>query len=203
MSVKAKESVREHDGAGERQPERQPERAGRGVDPGGLADALLGDRRQRVVVELGDQQTQPAPAMISGIASVPAGGRPRDDRDQHADARRSAATKPSEDDVRWAGACPPSSRRAAPRANMLSESGAMRQAGLHRVVLEHHLQVDRQRDHHAAQRDLLEHLLGDARAEERLDSNKSRVDQRRLALRACAARSHQTSAASASAPDRP
>ena len=51
---------REHDRAGERQAERQPERAGRGVDPGRLADALVGDRRQRVVVELRDEQAEPA-----------------------------------------------------------------------------------------------------------------------------------------------
>ncbi len=36
-----------------------------------------------------------------------------------------------------------------------------RQTGLHRVVLEHHLEEDRQRDHQAAERDLLHHLLGD------------------------------------------
>ena len=50
---------REHDRAGEREPEREPERPGGGVDAGGLADALVGDRRERVVVELGHQQAEP------------------------------------------------------------------------------------------------------------------------------------------------
>ena len=37
-----------------------------GVHAGGLADPLLGDRRERVVVQLGDQEAQPAPAITSG-----------------------------------------------------------------------------------------------------------------------------------------
>ena len=44
--------------AGEREPERQAERAARGVDAGGLADALLLDRGQRVVVELRHEQAE-------------------------------------------------------------------------------------------------------------------------------------------------
>ena len=38
-------------------------------------------------------------------------------------------------------------------ANIVSDSGRERQAGLQGVVLEHHLQVDRQRDHRPAERD--------------------------------------------------
>ena len=56
-----------------------------------------------------------------------------------------------------------------------------RQAGLHGVVLEHHLQVDRQGDHHAAERDLLERLTGDAEPEQG-GAEQVRVEQRRLAL---------------------
>src|SRR5436190_4530192 len=41
-----------HDAARHRKPERQAERSSRRVDAGRLTDALLGDRRQRVVVEL-------------------------------------------------------------------------------------------------------------------------------------------------------
>ena len=43
---------RQHDGAGECQPERQPEGAGRGVDAGGFTDPFLRNRGQCVVVEL-------------------------------------------------------------------------------------------------------------------------------------------------------
>ena len=39
------------------------------------------------------------------------------------------------------------------------------QAGLHRALYPLELQEDRQRDHGAAQRDLLQHLLGDPEAE--------------------------------------
>ena len=56
-----------------------------------------------------------------------------------------------------------------------------RQTGLHRVVFEDHLQVDRQRDHHAAQGDLLEHLLGDAELEV-LGLEQRGVQQCRLLL---------------------
>jgi hypothetical protein len=40
-----------------------------------------------------------------------------------------------------------------------------REARLERVVLEHHLEVDRERDHHPAERDLLERLARDSEAE--------------------------------------
>ena len=53
-----------------------------------------------------------------------------------------------------------------------------RQARLHRVVLEHHLQIDGQRDHHAAEGDLLEHLGGDPEPEA-LRGEQVRIDQRR------------------------
>ena len=43
-------------------------------------------------------------------------------------------------------------------ANMVRDSGRQRQARLHRVVLQRHLEEQRQRDHRSAQRDLLEHL---------------------------------------------
>ena len=56
-----------------------------------------------------------------------------------------------------------------------------RQAGLHRVVLQHHLQEDRQRDHQAAERDLLQRLRRDAEPEV-LRLEEAGVDQRRLAL---------------------
>jgi hypothetical protein len=56
-----------------------------------------------------------------------------------------------------------------------------RQAGLHRVVLQHHLQVDRQRDHQPAERNLLQCLRRDAEAEVRRPEQLG-IDQRRLAL---------------------
>ena len=56
-----------------------------------------------------------------------------------------------------------------------------RQAGLHRVVLQHHLQVDRQDDHRAAQSDLLEQLPGDPEPEQ-LGPEQVGVEQGRLSL---------------------
>ena len=56
-----------------------------------------------------------------------------------------------------------------------------RQAGLQCVVLQHHLQVDRQGDHRAAQGDLLHQLSRDAQPEQ-LRREQIRVDQRRLSL---------------------
>ena len=62
-----------------------------------------------------------------------------------------------------------------------------REPGLQSVVLEHHLQVDRKRDHHSAEGDLLERLRRDAEPEV-LRAEELRVDQRGLAL---ALTSHQ------------
>ena len=56
-----------------------------------------------------------------------------------------------------------------------------RDPGLQRVVLEDHLEVDRKDDHRAAERDLLEHLLGDPEPKQ-LRAEEARVDQRRLSL---------------------
>ena len=56
-----------------------------------------------------------------------------------------------------------------------------RQARLQRVVFEDHLQVDRDGDHRAAERDVLEHLPGDPEPEQ-LGREQRRIDQRRLAL---------------------
>jgi hypothetical protein len=56
-----------------------------------------------------------------------------------------------------------------------------RQACFERVVLEHHLQVDRQRDHHPAEGDLLERLAGDAEPEV-LRREEADVEKRRLPL---------------------
>jgi hypothetical protein len=65
---------------------------------------------------------------------------------------------------------------------MLSESGASeREPRLQGVVLEHHLEVDREGDHHPAERDLLERLAGDPQAEV-LRLEQVGVDQRRLPL---------------------
>jgi hypothetical protein len=52
-----------------------------------------------------------------------------------------------------------------------------RQAGLHGVVLQAHLEEQRQRDHGAAQRDLLEHLTEHAGREVRV-AEQARVEER-------------------------
>ena len=138
--------------------------------------------------------------MISGTSRYQPGVGARDDRDQHGDADREQR-EPDADDRRRAPrrrpACPASSAT----ANMLSDSGAIERPGLHRVVLEHHLQEDRQRDHRAAERDLLEHLPGDPEPEQ-LRAEQVGVEQRRLALRACAAPATTPAPASADHADR-
>ncbi len=73
------------------------------------------------------------------------------------------------------------------------------ETGLHRVVLEHHLQEDRQRDHRPAERDLLEHLPRDPEPEH-LRSEQVGVEQRRLAPRACAAGATRRATRGATAP---
>ena len=57
--------------------------------------------------------------------------------------------------------------------------GRERDAGLQRVVLEDHLQVDGQRDHAAAEADLGQHVAGDAEPEA-LGPKQVGVDQRGL-----------------------
>ena len=59
--------------------------------------------------------------------------------------------------------------------------GRERQPGLHRVVLEHHLEVDRERDHQAAERDLLQRLRRDPEAEV-LRLEEAGVEKRGLPL---------------------
>jgi hypothetical protein len=63
---------------------------------------------------------------------------------------------------------------------MLNESGASDKPASG-VVFQHHLQVDRERDHQAAKGDLLQRLRRDAKAEV-LRLEKAGVDQCRLAL---------------------
>jgi hypothetical protein len=55
------------------------------------------------------------------------------------------------------------------------------QAGLQRVVLEDHLQVDREGDHRPAERDVLEHLRRDAEPEQ-IVREELWIEQRGLAL---------------------
>ena len=70
-----------------------------------------------------------------------------------------------------------------------------RQARLQRVVFEDHLQVDRDGDHRATERDVLEHLPGDPEPEQ-LGLEQVRIDQRRLALDASGGRASTRSPAS-------
>src|SRR6185312_2012705 len=65
----------QHDGAGKRQPERQPERSGGRVYSRGLAYPLVRDRGECVVVELGHQQAQPAAGDHQRDHEPPAGVR--------------------------------------------------------------------------------------------------------------------------------
>ena len=58
MSVKAIESVASMIAPAKASPNDSPNEPRAEFTPGGLADALLRDRRQRVVVELRDQQAE-------------------------------------------------------------------------------------------------------------------------------------------------
>ena len=69
-------------------------------------------------------------------------------------------------------------------ANMLSDSGAIEMPGQQRVVAQHHLQVDRQHDHRAAEGDLLQQLTAHARAEQ-LGGEELGVDEGRRGRAAC------------------
>jgi hypothetical protein len=62
----------------------------------------------------------------------------------------------------------------------VQREGRQGQPRLHRVVLERHLEEDRERDHRAAQRDVLQQLPRDARPEVR-EREQARVEQRGLA----------------------
>ena len=170
---------RQHDGSGERQAEREPERTTRRVHAGRLAHPLLIDRGQGVVVELGHQQAQPRPCDHQRHEEVPAGIAARHDRDQRRHADRQEREAHPDDAARSARSRPLAGEER--HAEHREREGRHRQTCLHRVVLEHHLQEDRDRDHRAAQSDLLQHLSGDPEPEH-LRSEQVRVDQRRLPL---------------------
>ena len=185
--------------AGERQPEREAERTRGRVHAGGLADPLLRDRRQRVVVQLRDEQAEPGAGDEQRERRGPA-RRPRagttgmsttmpivDQREADPDDRCSGR--------RWPARFP--ARRAT--ANMLSDSGASDRPA---SIASYSRTICRKIGRaiiSAAEGDLLEHLPGDAEPERRRPEQVG-VEQRRLALHACGGRSHQTSAASATAP---
>ena len=150
----------EHDPAGQSQSERQAERARGGVHPGGFADPLLSDGRQGEVVELGDEQPQPRAGDEQRDHEVPARAHSRHQRDDGGNADRAQGEAGQHDVGRAALA------RFAAGQECHAEHGERERrqgkSGLHGVVLQRHLQEERQGDHGAAQGDLLEHLLGDA-----------------------------------------
>ena len=153
----------EHEAAGYREPERQAERASGGVHPGGFADPLLGDGGQGEVVELGHQRPSPEPAIKSGTTRY----QPESTlgtRGMMAAMPMVLRAKPEQHDIGWT-AC----ARFATGEQRHSEHGERKRCEgkprFHCVVLQCHLQEERQGDHGAAEGDLLEHLLGDADAE--------------------------------------
>ena len=84
--VKRNDSVASMIAPGEREAEGKAERAARGVDARGLADPLLRDGREGVVVELRDQQAEArSRRSTSGTARSQPGVGPRYDRHQHQD----------------------------------------------------------------------------------------------------------------------
>ena len=165
-------------------PNESPNEPAAELTPAASLDALLGDRGQRVVVELGDEQAE---AGAGDRSAASARSQPESARGTIGISTSTPTARAAAKPTRTIAAGPARRPRVRPAssatANMLSDSGASERPGLHRVVLEHDLEVDRQRDHRAAERDLLEHLLRDP------DPERSRVEQaRRRAAPACRSR---------------
>ena len=112
----------QHDAAGHRQAERQPERPRGRVDPGGLADPLLLDGGQRVVVELGHQQAQPGSRQQQRADEPPAEVRSGDERDDQQQPHRGEG-EPRTDDGARAPLAGSSGRRASPPRTCSATAG--------------------------------------------------------------------------------
>ena len=144
-------------------PKERPNDPRGGVHPGRLAHPLLGDRGERVVVELRHEQAEADAGDDQRDDEAPAGVRARDDRDAAAAMPRVTARNPA-----WMIAARPAPPGPLPGEQRDREHAQRqrreREAGLQRVVLEHHLQEDRQRDHRAAEGDLLQQLAADRRS---------------------------------------
>ena len=170
----------EHDRAGEREAEREAERAAGRVDAGGLADAFLVDRRERVVVELRDEQAEARAGDHRAGSTIAQPESARGTIGISTATPTTSSGKPARMillGLRLPAVFPASSAT----ANMRERERRERQPGLHRVVLEHHLQEDRQGDHQAAERDLLQRLRRDAEPEV-LRAKEAGVDERGLSL---------------------
>ena len=85
----------EHDAAGHGEAEREPERPGRGVHARGLADPLLLDRGERVVVELGDEQAEAAAGDDQRDRRGTTRCDPGNERDDEPRSRRPVSTNPA------------------------------------------------------------------------------------------------------------
>ena len=170
---------REQDAAGHREAERQPERPRRRVHAGRLADALVVDRGERVVVELRHQQSETRSRDHQRYEEDPAGVGIGHDRHDQRDAHR-AEREPGPDDLGRAPATGPPSGEDRDGEHRQGERSD-REARLQRVVLELDLQEDRQRDHRPAERHVLQQLPGDPDPEGR-ELEQVRIEQGHLAL---------------------
>ena len=161
-------------------PNDEPERPAGRVHARRLADALLLDRRERVVVQLRDEQPEAA-----------AGDQERHDHRTSRSARAGrsgsaprrrprAAANPARMILLGLRLPGPLAGEQRDREHAQRERRE-RQPCLERVVLEHHLEVDRERDHQPAERDLLQRLGRDPEPEV-LRREEAGVEQRRLAL---------------------
>ena len=169
----------EQDRARDGQPEREAEGPGRGVDASGLADPLLGDRGEGVVLSCDTSSPSPAPASTRGMA-----------RYQPLSALGTSGIRMSRASVSAANPArmmllglrlPALLPASSATPNIVSDSGASDTPASQRVVAQHQLQVDRQGDQEASQRDLLQDALEDPEAEQ-LGREQRRVEQRRLAV---------------------
>ncbi len=162
--VKLSDSTANIDSAGDRQTKGQAERPAGRVHPRRLADTLLLDRCERVVVQLRDQQAEPGPRDDQRNRQIPAAVDPRhqgdDDRDTdcHED-------EPGADDGRGSPRIPARLPASIADREHRKRQWGERQPGLHGVVLEGHLEEERECDHGPAQADLLQHLARYARGE--------------------------------------
>ena len=165
--------------AGHGETEGEPEGPGGRVHAGGLADPLLLDGSERVVVELRHQQAQAAARDGERDHEVPAAVHPWDERDDDRDPDGGQQEAGADD----RGGTPVTGPLAGDqgRREHGQRQGRQRQAGLERVVLEGHLEEQRQRDHRPAQGDLLQHLTRDPGGEVRVPE-QVRVEQGHLPL---------------------
>ena len=148
---------REQNAAGDREAEREPERPGRGVHAGRLADPVFVDRGERVVVELRDQQPEPCSRDHKRQGEPPARIRVGHDRDDQRHPQR-AQREPGADDRGGARGCRPCVRPGSRRRTSSATAGRSTGPSAGRRTRAVIWRKIGRRDHRPAERDVLHHL---------------------------------------------